>query len=162
MASPKIFMCKRGFTLTELLIVVSIITLLAGLTLFVDLNSYRGDAFRAEVSSFGGALQTARADALNNINQARHGVAIHPDGCDGYVIFEGNDYAAANRALDVCIKASYGGVTISPSSEVVFDQLSGNALTNTGSNYDGVITLTDPNRNMTATISINHEGKISW
>lgn len=154
-------MSNRGFTLIEFLVVIGIITLVAGFALLVDINSYRGDAFRAEISTLGSALQTARAQALNNINQSKHGVAIHPDGYDGYVLFEGNSYEERDRTRDVRINALYG-VTITPSSEVVFDQLSGNALTSTGSYYDGDITLTDSSRSREATIAINHEGQISW
>ncbi len=148
---------RNGFTLIEILVVIGIAGVLGSLLLFVDFNSYRGDAFRAEVSALGSSLQTARADALNNINEEKHGVAIHPAGYDGYVVFEGASYATRNGSRDVPIKAAYG-VTISMSSptEIVFDQLSGNA------NYDGDITLTDPNRAMDAVLSVNHEGKISW
>ncbi len=161
MASHKIFTVNReregGFTLIELLVVIGIIAVLATLSLFVDLNSFRGDAFRSEVTSLGTALQTARADALNNVDEEKHGVAIHPSGCDGYVIFEGTSSTTANHALDNCVKASYG-VNFFPSSptEIVFDQLSGNT------NFDGNITIVDPNRNISTTITINHEGGISW
>jgi prepilin-type N-terminal cleavage/methylation domain-containing protein len=150
-------MAKGGFTLIELLVVIGIITVLAGLVSFVDLNNYRGDAFRAEVAALGSALQTARADALNNIDQNKHGVAIHPGGYNGYVLYEGDSYALRIPALDQKVSASYG-VTLSPSSptEVVFDQLSGDA------SYDGDITFVDPNRSITAAITINHEGRISW
>src|SRR3989344_6733140 len=157
-------MRNNGFTLIELLIVVGIIAVLLSIFFFTDFNSYRGDAFRAEVSALGGALQRARADAFNNITQARHGVAIHPDGYDGYVIFECGsgceNYATIDPARDIRINASYG-VTIAPT-EVIFNQLSGDAVTSTRSQYDGDVTLTDPSRNVTAKISINHEGKISW
>ncbi len=148
---------QAGFVFIELLVVIGIIVLLTSLSLFIDVNSYRGDAFRAEVRSLASALQRARADALNNIGEEKHGVAIHPGGFDGYVIFDGASYAARNSSLDVPIAASYR-VTLSPSSpvEIVFDQLSGNA------NYDGDIEVIDPNRAMTATISINYEGRISW
>lgn len=148
---------REGFTFIEILVVIGIVSAFASLSLLVDFNSYRGDAFRAEVSSLGGALQTARANALNNINEEKHGVAIHPDGYDGYVIFQGTSYATRNTSLDAQIKASYG-VTISPTSpmEIVFDQLSGTT------NYDGDIMLIDPNRAMNAALSINHEGRISW
>ena len=148
---------QQGFSQIELLVVVGIVAAFIGLSLFADINGFRGDAFRAEVSSLGRALQTARADALNNINEKRHGVAIRPAGYDGYVIFEGTSYAARNSSRDERIKASYD-VTIAPGSpaEIVFDQLSGNT------NYDGNITIIDPNRAMSAVLSINHEGRISW
>lgn len=148
---------QAGFVFIELLVVIGIIVLLTSLSLFIDVNSYRGDAFRAEVRSLASALQRARADALNNIAEEKHGVAIHPDGFDGYVIFDGASYAERNSSRDVPIAASYR-VTLSSSSpmEIVFEQLSGNT------NYDGDIELIDPNRAMTATISINYEGRISW
>lgn len=140
-----------------MLVVIGIIVVLSGVVLFFDFTSYRGDAFRAEVGNLGVALQTARANALNNINQQKHGVAIHPGGYDGYIVFEGNTYATADHARDVTIAATYG-VTFDASSpsEIVFDQLSGNA------NYDGVVTMIDTQRNMQALISINHEGLIGW
>jgi len=148
---------SKGFTLIEMLIVIGILGVLASMSLFLGINNYRGDAFRSEVNSLGITLQTARADALNNINQKKHGVAMHPGGYDGYIVFEGDSYASADHSRDKDIKANYG-VTFGPLSptEIVFEQLSGNA------NFDGDITLYDPERNMTTAISINHEGKISW
>jgi prepilin-type N-terminal cleavage/methylation domain-containing protein len=143
-----------GFTLLEMLVVIGIVTMLGGALSFVDMNNYRADAFHAERGALVTMLQTARADALNNVNQKPHGVAIHPAGYDGYVIFEGANYASA--AVRVEVAANYG-VNISPGSpsEIVFEQLSGN------SNYSSAtITLTDPERGVTSNIFINHEGAI--
>ena len=148
---------NKGFTLIEILVVICIVGVVAAMSLFIDINSYRGDAFRSEINNLGIALQTARADALNNINQKKHGVAIFPaDYSEGYVVFEGDNYANRDNSLDNKIKASYK-TTLDASSpvEIVFDQLSGNAL-------DGNVILLDPERNLTATISLNHEGEISW
>lgn len=146
-----------GFTLMETLVVIGIAGVVVAMSLFMDINSYRGDAFRSEQNALGTALQTARADALNNIDQKKHGVAIHPGGYDGYIIFEGDTYAVRDPAKDEGIKASYGvNFSVTSPTEIVFDQLSGDA------NYDGDITLIDQERNMTTIISINHEGKISW
>jgi prepilin-type N-terminal cleavage/methylation domain-containing protein len=166
MASPRTSTAKeviglstkpRGFTLIEVIIVIGIISILGGLSLFIDLNSYRGDAFRAERAALVTALQTARADALNNINENRHGVAIHPSGYNGYIIFEGDSYASSTHLLDEKMESSYSvDISSTSPSEIVFDQLSGNA------NYDGNIVLIDPARQSSTTISINHEGKISW
>lgn len=167
MASHRVSIHKRsetrGFTMIEVLTVLGILGVIAGIVMYVDLNSYRGSAFRAEQSALGVALQTARADALNNIDEDRHGVAINLAGCSGYTIFEGNSSSTANHSKDICIKASYG-VNFSPTSptEVIFDRLSGDAITYAGAPFDGDITLIDPNRGMTVAISINHEGKISW
>ncbi len=147
----------RGFTLIEVLIVLTLITMIAGLSLFFNIDMYRGDSFRAERNILVVALQTARADALNNINQKKHGVAINPTGYEGYVVFEGNNFASSEPNTRKEIPASYGIEldALSPD-EVVFSQLSGNA------NFEGEIILIDPLRNASATIAINNEGKIGW
>lgn len=150
---------NKGFTLIEIFVVISILMVIVAVSMFIDINSYRGDAFRSEVNLLGNTLQKARADALNNIDQNMHGVAIRPSGYDGYVIFEGNSYSdpARDTSKDENVEASYI-VSFSPASpsEITFNQLSGDA------NFDGNITLTDPERNMSSVISINYEGKISW
>lgn len=137
-----------------MLVVIGILAMLGGALSFIDMNNYRGDAFRAERGSLIVSLQTARADALNNINQKPHGVAIHPDGYDGYVIFEGESYASSTVRTEVA--ANYGvGIALGSPMEIVFEQLSGN------SNYaSATITITDPERGITSKIFINHEGAI--
>ena len=140
----------------EMLVVIGLITIIGSISMFIDINSYRGNALRAEVNSLGTTLQTARADSLNNMHERRHGVAIAPGGINYYVIFEGDTYATRDPSRDENIKISYD-VLFSPSSpsEIVFDQLSGDSS-------DWNITMTDQERNMDEVIGINHEGKISW
>lgn len=148
---------NKGFTLMEVLITLGLIAIVAVVVSVVDINNFRGDSFRSEVSTIGTALQTARANSFNNINQKRHGVAFNPAGVSGYVIFEGNTYATRDTTQDILIASSYI-VNFSPASptEVVFDQLKGDA------NFNGDITLTDPQRGVSAVININNEGKIAW
>jgi prepilin-type N-terminal cleavage/methylation domain-containing protein len=148
---------KRGFTLLEILITVGLVTIVGSVASFIEINSFRGDAFRSEVSTIGTALQTARANSFNNINQKIHGVAFNPGGSKTYVIFEGNTFATRDTSKDVVLKSSYD-LEFSPLSptEVTFSQLSGDA------SYNGDITLLDTTRGMSAEININYEGKIAW
>jgi prepilin-type N-terminal cleavage/methylation domain-containing protein len=146
---------SAGFTLIEVLVVMGILVTILGSSLFFDVSNYRGEAFRAERNNLVVALETARADALNNMHQSKHGVAINPGGYAGYVIFEGTSYAVSDPATRTLIPASYT-VTLEPPSpsEVVFTQLSGD----TG--FSGDIVLRDSERNATTSIRINYEGKI--
>ncbi|MES2059840.1 MAG: prepilin-type N-terminal cleavage/methylation domain-containing protein [Patescibacteria group bacterium] len=162
MASPRIFIpnnrsgLHQGFTLIEVLIVIGTITFFIGVSLFVDLNNYRGHAFLAEHAALTTLLQTARANALNNIDQTSHGIALFPaDHPKSYVLFEGRGYDARNPDMDVVTDVQYGFTfgTGTPSF-VVFSQLSGNA------DYDGDIVMQDTMRNINLKISINHEGRI--
>lgn len=148
---------QNGFTLIEVLITLGLIAIVAVIVSVVDINNFRGDSFRTEVSTIGTALQTARANSFNNINQKKHGVAFNPAGINGYVIFEGDTYASRDVTKDVVLSPSYS-ISFSPSSpsEVVFSQLSGDA------NYNGDITLTDTQRGVSSKININNEGKIEW
>lgn len=161
MASHKTSIIKnymRGFTLIEVLIVISLLTMLAGLTLFFDVSSFRRTAFNAELATLAVALQTARADALNNINQSAHGVKIYPGSYNGYVVFEGTDYSHRDATKDVSIPSMYT-VSVAPLSadEVVFKQLSGEAST---TNY--TLALFDTNRHASGTVVMNSEGLIDW
>ncbi len=156
MASPRICTDNRAFTLIEILIVIGILSVLGAMTLFIDLGSYRGDAFRAERDTVVTLMQKARADALNNIDEAPHGLALFPaDHPKSYVLFDGTTYAADPASHDV-VDASYDvGLAPGTPSEVVFEQLSGDA------NYSGAVTLVDPNRTLSFDIDINQEGMIS-
>ena len=156
MESHKIF-TPRGFTLIEMLIVIGIIAVLIWFSLFFDVNAFRGDAFRAERDMLVVALQKARADALNNIDQRPHGVALYPPGVEGYVVFEGESFDTRNVSLDQEFGSSYA-VQFAPSSphEIVFEQLSSDVIA------DESITLIDPTRQLNFVITINHEGTISW
>ena len=71
---------NRGFTLIEMVTVIGIFAILGGSLLFIDMNSFRGDSFRAERDSLITSLQTARAESLNNVNQSKHGVFIESSG----------------------------------------------------------------------------------
>ena len=123
-----------------------------GASTFIDLNAYRGNALRAERGRLVSLLQTARANALNNVDQSPHGVALSSE---WYTLFEGS--LGANPDAEVFVPTQYAiSLGAGTPAQVVFTQLSGDA------DYDGDITITDPVRGISFPISINHEGRISW
>ncbi len=148
---------ENGFTHIEVIVVVSILAIILSSTLFFNLDSYRADAFRAEAKLLQTILQTTRAEALNNVNQKPHGVAFFPSYYDGYVVFEGTDYAHRQASTSIRIPTTYH-LVLDPSSphEIVFSQLSGDA------NYQGNIVLIDEERHASTSILINYEGNISY
>ncbi len=149
----------RGFTLAEIVIVMAIFSILAVSLLFLDLNNFRGDSFRAEVTTIGTLLQTARANSLNNIDQAPHGVAFFPfDYPHSYVLFEGESYGLRDATRDQVFDASYPILFAATApTEVVFSQLSGDAPITS-------ISMKDSQRPAVPSrfITINSEGGISW
>jgi prepilin-type N-terminal cleavage/methylation domain-containing protein len=147
---------NHGFTLIEVLVVLTLLSIVFGSTLFFTADTYQRTAFLSERDNLVSVLQTARAKALNNVNQSKHGVALYPDGYSGYVVFEGYTLASSDILSRIYIASSYAVIVdgVSPN-EIVFEQLSGNA------SYDGQITLIDQNRMATTSFSINHDGAIS-
>lgn len=157
------FKKEKGFTLIEMLTVLGAMALLIAFSLFISLSDYRSGAFRAERDRLVTVLQTVRADALNNIDEQPHGVAIEPqDHPKSYVEFEGLTYHP-NSGKDIIIDMQYPPNFSSDSpKEVIFYQLSGNTYDSVGVPFDGDIKMIDPQRGISFTISLNHEGRISW
>jgi prepilin-type N-terminal cleavage/methylation domain-containing protein len=137
---------QSGFTMLEVLVVLSIFGALIMMGLFFDFTFYRGTAFSTDVDAFASILQRARAKAINNINESNHGVYID---ADNYELFEGDSYATA---IDTQSISRSSEISFSHT-EFVFSQLSGD------SNFEGDIIITGFGK--TAVISMNNEGLIN-
>lgn len=145
---------SSGFTLIEVMVVLAIFGALMLMGLFFDFTFYRGTSFNTDVDVFASVLQRARARAINNINEADHGVYVDSD---EYVLFQcsnpGCSYSSGrNPAFDQEISRN-PGLGFGTFSEVVFTQLSGN------SNFDGNIQISGYGK--TASFSLNYEGLIN-
>jgi len=146
----------RGFSLIEVVMVTAIATILFSLGALFTMDSYRGTNFRHEAQTLVTLLHMARTSAMSNVNQRAHGVALTPENHpNAYVLFEGLSYTGS---IVVSITERQYGIKLdaSGSREVVFEQLSGEVPDDT------VIILTDLQRGVSATITINKEGQISW
>jgi prepilin-type N-terminal cleavage/methylation domain-containing protein len=141
---------RKGFTLIEIVVAMAVLAVVAAFVGTVGYDFYRSQAFTAERDNLLSLLRSARVRALNNINQADHGVYI---GANSYVIFEGSSYAARNAAFDEAYPR-LPGVTASGTSEVVFHSPDGI------SNVSGTISLISGTAKVD--IGLNYEGRIDW
>lgn len=163
---------KTGFTLIEVIVVVSMLMAIGALVVFINFNTWRGYAFRGECDLLTSVLQKARNQSINNIclgsgciDGRPHGVAIRPpDRPNKYVIFQGNSYTdpAHDFSLDEVFDSNEN-MNIQGIGEVVFSQLSGEASFPQNPGLpEGNIILNETNGFHSETISINNEGRISW
>lgn len=159
MAFRKTFMvkmkCDSGFTLIEALVVLSLVSILASLTLFFDMSNYRAESLHNEERLLMSTLERARTNAQNNVHERAHGVALHPNGNATYVSFEGNSLAESELHTREILPSAF---TLGPSTpqEIVFAQLSGDVASG------GEVVLVDSLRNASTSFFINHEGNIGW
>lgn len=159
---------KRGVTLIEVIMVISIVATVASMAIIVNMESYRGNNFRNTRDSIVSGLQHARALSINNVCYTTaaspctegkpHGIHINIDvngNISDYVIFQGTTYSPTdtlNTSIDIG-KNVTKAVSFTGLAEVSFEQLSGKTTA-------GTITLTDGEK--TSVISIGSEGQISW
>ncbi len=139
---------EQGFTLIEMLLVIGLFSLIAGLGVFFGVDYYQRSALAAERDLLVSALQNARAQSLSNLNGAAHGVYLANN---SLIIFEGQNYASAT---DIEALPNNPGITHTGPSEITFDAL------NAKTNFDGQITLSNTVKNLV--INVNHEGGLEW
>lgn len=148
---------SRGFTLIEVIVVIALLLIIINSTLFFTNTQLNRESLISERRQLVSVLLKARANAVNNIDQVPHGVALAPEGLEGYVLFSGENYSHREVSKDVVVQTSrlvvFGSLT---PYEIIFEQLSGD------STYSGDIVLYDQTRNGSTSISINYEGKIGW
>lgn len=147
----------KGFTLFEIVIVMSFIAIVGAFTMMVSMDTYRGYSFHTERDVLIAALQHARAEAQGNVcvgvactTGKSHGVYIE---ADKFIMFQGSSYLARDVSQDAVIPANKA-ITHSGISEVVFAPLSGNSPT------PGTITLASSGH--TSDIYIGTLGQILW
>jgi len=130
---------------------MAIVSLIAGLGLFMSMDVYRSFSNRSEQDTVVSLLQRARNLAMANMYQTSWGVCyIAPN----YVIFRGSTCvvgAATNEETPSNPGATIAGLT--SALPVVFSQLA-------GTTSDAVVSITENGK--VSTITINYEGTIIW
>jgi len=151
---------QSGFTLIEILVVLTIFVLIAGFALFVSMESYRGSSFRSERDTAVNVLQKARSQAMSNIclgsctDGKQHGVHFT---ATQYIIFQGATYNsgdATNQAVPVNNAVTITDTSGNPPTDIIFSQL--DAATTAAT-----VRIKD-NSGHSSDISVNTEGQITW
>ncbi len=109
---------KKGFTLTEVIIVLAIFSLMAGAAA-LSLNGARNRVILDEAqATLISAFEKARSRAVTGVGTSSHGVYLEED---RIVFFEGSQYSGQGEVIpfSVFIDAS--------NSTVIFNRLSGNS-----------------------------------
>jgi prepilin-type N-terminal cleavage/methylation domain-containing protein len=145
---------QAGFTLVELIIVLSIIALLAGIMMPSLSGFHNEQALRNTTEDVLSLLNQARSDTLGSLNATNYSVAI---GSDRVTYFAGSTFSNSDPSNQVVMLDS--SVTVAPSigislngggSTVTFDRLTGDTST-----YGTIILelIADPTQQKTITVS---------
>lgn len=139
----------HGFTLVEMLLSVSIITLLVGISVpvyasFVGRNDL--DLARQGIVE---SLRRAQTYARAVEGDSTWGVSVLSDRA---VVFKGTTYATRDAAFDETIP--FGGGVTSTANEITFAKLSGTPT------MTGGVTVTQNSTNDTRTVNINAKGTV--
>lgn len=140
---------RRGFTLIEVLIVLSLFIFISSVGLFLSFDSLASQRFFSEQKILVSLLKVARNRAFNNVNQNSHGIFISED---YFIVFEGESFDPDSDTNEIFPRNS--NLQIEPqNSEIVFENLSSR------SSAEQII-LTDQIR--TVEIEIEKEGQIKY
>ena len=143
----------KGFSLIEIIVTVTIYTVLVGLGLFVGMGAFRGSIHRSEDATIVSLLQRARSRAMANMHESEWSVCyIAPN----YVVAKGADCTVG--AARETFEANAGVATDSEFDTtfpiVVFERLTGNTTPKE-------IVVKQDGREPVK-ISTNHAGTIIW
>lgn len=88
---------KRGFTLTELLIVIGITIIVAAATIPIYGNLQISAQLNDNTAQIVQIIREAREMSMSRYNNSSHGVQFNPS---NYVLYQGNSYLTRDNSYD--------------------------------------------------------------
>jgi len=143
---------QRGFTLTEIAIVLALIGVLASYSIYTFRTSRALASLKDAKASLVLTLEDARSKAATGSGSSDHGVRINTN---EIISFEGTDYAGRASEFKVALP---NGVSSSQNNlDIIFERLS------TELNIGAVttITLTSASTSSTTQVTISPDGAIN-
>lgn len=146
----------KGFTFIELLVVISIFSIMVTLGLFMSMETFRASIHRSEDSTIVSILQRARSRAMANIYQSPRSVCFDTTTKTYNILCTGSTCPSGTEdAIPAGQTVTVTGVPVCGAGAIVFEQLKGNVATPV------TIIVSEPGR-PDQTISINNEAAIIW
>ena len=153
-----------GFTLPELLIVLTILASLFGLTSINLLNAYHKNTLGTSVTTLVNDLKHQQLKAMTGDTEGQasandYGIYFPPDG-SSYILFQGNSYSESNPAnfsINLNNDLRFSSILVQ-NSQIISAKGSGE-FSNYNTNFDN-ITLQNVRTDETKTIRINQLGNI--
>ena len=146
-----------GFSLIEIIVVISLITSLGGLVMISSIGQYRGVLFGSERSRLVTLLEHARALSIHGVcdgvcaASVSHGILI---ASTSYILFQGASYMLRDTQYDALFDRD-SHVHALDISEIVFTAQSGAVTT------PGDVVLVDAVGTV-ATVTVSSIGRIIW
>lgn len=138
---------SRGYTLLELLIIVAVTSILAGLAYTSFVAFSRNEALNAGTASIVAGLRDARAKTLASVDGSQYGIYIEPT---RYTLFKGALYDAQSGFNTVSEFNSYIKAS-STLTSIVFQRVTGNT---TASGTIDVYLNTDHSQKNTISVAL--------
>lgn len=150
---------RKGYTLAELLIVISIVMVLALVSLASFVNRRNRSQLTTTTSAIAGLLREAQSRAVSQDSSASWGVHFENGDTPFFALFSepySTSTLTGHHALPAWVGYATSSISSGSSAEIIFSQISG---ASSGSSSISIYLLQDPR--VSTTITVGPSGSVS-